>query len=120
VFGSIVSTAEKARDGAKRALSSQPPSPESAYQMLVRCFEDQQSWEGRHKTCKELMQEMLHFRYAGLQSCGACCGCSCGWGVAGSISKAPSLPSKPPFGAPPHPTPVPPACPAARAAAPAC
>ena len=37
VFGSIVSTAEKARDGAKRCLGSVPPSAAEAHATLVRC-----------------------------------------------------------------------------------
>ncbi len=63
MYGSIVSTAEKARDGAKRSLSSRPPSAESAYHMLVRCFEDQLGWENRFRTCKDIMAEMLHSRW---------------------------------------------------------
>lgn len=36
VYGSIVSTAEKARDGAKRSLGSHPPSATEAHSVLVR------------------------------------------------------------------------------------
>jgi hypothetical protein len=36
VYGSIVSTAEKARDGAKRCLGMQPPTAADAHLTLVR------------------------------------------------------------------------------------
>ncbi len=36
VYGSIVSTAEKARDGAKRCLGMQPPTAADAHMLLVR------------------------------------------------------------------------------------
>jgi hypothetical protein len=49
VYGSIVSTAEKSRDGAKRCLGLTPPTAQQAYDNLVRCLEDQAAWEGRAK-----------------------------------------------------------------------
>jgi hypothetical protein len=49
VYGSIVSTAEKSRDGAKRCLGLTPPTTQQAYDNLVRCLEDQAAWEGRAK-----------------------------------------------------------------------
>jgi hypothetical protein len=49
VYGSIVSTAEKSRDGAKRCLGMSPPTTQQAYDNLVRCMEDQAAWEARAK-----------------------------------------------------------------------
>ncbi|GAX74273.1 hypothetical protein CEUSTIGMA_g1722.t1 [Chlamydomonas eustigma] len=62
VYGSIVSTAEKARDGAKRSLGSYMPSVGEAYAMLLRGLEDQFIWDTRGKQAKELMSEMLKSR----------------------------------------------------------
>lgn len=49
VYGSIVSTAEKSRDGAKRQLGLHPPTTQQAYQNLIGCLEDQAVWEQRAK-----------------------------------------------------------------------
>ncbi|WIA33521.1 hypothetical protein OEZ86_006646 [Tetradesmus obliquus] len=62
VFGSIVSTAEKSRDGAKRCLGLVPPTTQAAYDNLLRCLEDQAAWEGRAKEAKDLMNAMLTSR----------------------------------------------------------
>ncbi|GLC41576.1 hypothetical protein PLESTM_001216400 [Pleodorina starrii] len=62
VYGSIVSTAEKARDGAKRCLGMQPPSAGDAHMLLVRALEEHLSWETRAKQCKDLLSEMLKSR----------------------------------------------------------
>lgn len=39
VYGSIVSTAEKARDGAKRCLGSYMPQALDSHQLLLRCVD---------------------------------------------------------------------------------
>ncbi|KXZ54862.1 hypothetical protein GPECTOR_4g934 [Gonium pectorale] len=62
VYGSIVSTAEKARDGAKRCLGMQPPTALDAHVTLVRALEEHLSWESRAKQCKDLLSEMLKSR----------------------------------------------------------
>lgn len=62
VYGSIVSTAEKARDGAKRSLSSQVPTAADAYATLNRALEEHFCWETRGKQCKELLAELLKSR----------------------------------------------------------
>ncbi|GLI67376.1 hypothetical protein VaNZ11_011557 [Volvox africanus] len=62
VYGSIVSTAEKARDGAKRCLGMSPPTAVDAHMLLVRALEEQLSWETRAKQCKDLLSEMLKSR----------------------------------------------------------
>lgn len=62
VFGTIVSTAEKARDGAKRQLGLRPPTAQAAFDALLRCLEDQHTWEQRAKASKELLNQMLHSR----------------------------------------------------------
>jgi hypothetical protein len=63
VYGSIVSTAEKARDGAKRTLGNfYAPSIQEAHHSLLRALEDFHIWEARSKQAKELMSEMLKSR----------------------------------------------------------
>ncbi|KAL3153768.1 hypothetical protein ABBQ32_013356 [Trebouxia sp. C0010 RCD-2024] len=62
VYGTIVSTAEKARDGAKRALGMQPPTVDQAHEQLIGALQDMQSWEARAKTAKELLNDMLKSR----------------------------------------------------------
>lgn len=47
IFGSIVSTAEKARDGAKRPLGSYLPHVADAHAVLLRTLEDAFAWESR-------------------------------------------------------------------------
>jgi hypothetical protein len=59
VYGTIVSTAEKARDGAKRQLGLRPPTAQAAFDALLRCLEDQHTWEQRAKSSKELLNNML-------------------------------------------------------------
>ncbi|KAK9841198.1 hypothetical protein WJX74_001758 [Apatococcus lobatus] len=62
VYGTIVSTAEKARDGAKRSLGFRPPSAQQAYDQLSAALQDQLNWETRAKQAKELLNEMLESR----------------------------------------------------------
>ncbi len=62
VYGSIVSTAEKARDGAKRQLGGTPPSAVASHMALVQALEDQASWEARARSAKELLNQMLQSR----------------------------------------------------------
>jgi hypothetical protein len=62
VYGSIVSTAEKARDGAKRQLGMRPPSVEGAFAALLGCLEDQAHWEARVHQAKALLKSMLESR----------------------------------------------------------
>jgi hypothetical protein len=64
VYGSIVSTAEKGRDGAKRALGSHTPSAAAAFDSLVSALEDQAALEARRAAAKELLAEMLASRRA--------------------------------------------------------
>lgn len=62
VYGTIVSTAEKARDAARRSLASQPPSPELAVDALVGALNEQTMWEARAKESRELLAQMLASR----------------------------------------------------------
>ncbi|KAK9806100.1 hypothetical protein WJX72_001362 [[Myrmecia] bisecta] len=62
VYGTIVSTAEKARDGAKRALGMRSPTAQQAHDQLMSALQDHQSWELRSKQAKELLKEMLGSR----------------------------------------------------------
>jgi hypothetical protein len=69
VYGTIVSTAEKARDGAKRQLGLRPPTAQAAFDALLRCLEEQATWEQRARASKELLNQV---RLGGLAG---------GWGV---------------------------------------
>jgi hypothetical protein len=62
VYGTIVSTAEKARDGAKRVLGSYLPQPVEAHHALHRALEDQAMWESRLAQARSLLGEMLKSR----------------------------------------------------------
>jgi hypothetical protein len=62
VYGTIVSTAEKARDGAKRQLGMRPPTAQAAFDALLRCLEEQHTWEQRSKASKDLLNRMLQSR----------------------------------------------------------
>lgn len=63
VYGSIVSTAEKARDGAKRQLGLRSaPTGQIAYETLMRALEDQAQWESRARQAKDLLNQMLKSR----------------------------------------------------------
>lgn len=62
VYGTIVSTAEKARDGAKRQLGMRPPTAQAAFDALMRCLEEQHTWEQRSKASKDLLNQMLQSR----------------------------------------------------------
>jgi hypothetical protein len=62
VFGTIVSTAEKGRDGAKRQLGGYTPSADAAFDALVAALEDQAALEARQHAAKELLAEMLRSR----------------------------------------------------------
>ena len=56
VYGSIVSTAEKARDGAKRNLGSYLPAATDAHHALLRALEEQYVWETRVTQARALLQ----------------------------------------------------------------
>ena len=58
VYGSIVSTAEKARDGAKRPLGDWHPSVQQSCQNLLEMLKDQSEWDARCKSAKSLLKEM--------------------------------------------------------------
>jgi hypothetical protein len=58
VYGTIVSTAEKARDGAKRQLGLRPPTAQAAFDALLRCLEEQATWEQRARASKELLNQV--------------------------------------------------------------
>mmetsp|Transcript_9701 Transcript_9701/g.26290 ORF Transcript_9701/g.26290 Transcript_9701/m.26290 type:complete len:665 (+) Transcript_9701:145-2139(+) len=62
VYGSIVSTAEKARDGARRALGNIVTPPEEGHLALLRALEEQQAWESKLQQAKNLLAEMLKSR----------------------------------------------------------
>jgi hypothetical protein len=62
IYGSIVSTAEKARDGAKRAVGREQPSAGAAFETLRMSLHEQAQWEARAQKAKELMKEMVHSR----------------------------------------------------------
>lgn len=62
VYGSIVSTAEKARDGAKRPLGEWTPSVQQAYQNLVEMLRDQAEWNTRYKNAKSLLKDLTAVR----------------------------------------------------------
>jgi len=64
VYGTIVSTAEKARDSAKRPLGSSAPGPEAALAYLSRALEEQERLEKGVAACKALAAEMLAGRRA--------------------------------------------------------
>ena len=59
VYGTIVSTAEKGRDAAHRALGAKPPSAEEAVEALVVALEDLVAWEKHARSSRELMSQML-------------------------------------------------------------
>lgn len=62
VYGSIVSTAEKAREAAKRPLGLRVPTASTAHEALVKALDDQRHWEDRAKTSKALLNRMLKSR----------------------------------------------------------
>ncbi|GAB4814795.1 hypothetical protein N2152v2_001841 [Parachlorella kessleri] len=62
VYGTIVSTAEKARDGAKRALGSRIPQVEPAHEQLVTHLRDLAAWDARARAARELLAEMVASR----------------------------------------------------------
>eukprot|EP00210_Caulerpa_lentillifera_P004712 g4496.t1 len=62
VYGSIVSTAEKARDGAKRPLGDWKPSVHQAYENLLHALTDQSEWTQRSKDARALLRELLSIR----------------------------------------------------------
>lgn len=73
VYGTIVSTAEKARDGAKRQLGLRPPTAQAAFDALLRCLEEQATWEQRARASKELLNQVRlgGWRVGGVWRCGA-------------------------------------------------
>ena len=62
MYGSIVSTAEKARDGAKRPLGSWQPTIKQAKENLLAALRDQRDWETRARKAKELLKCILEGR----------------------------------------------------------
>eukprot|EP00210_Caulerpa_lentillifera_P002504 g2401.t1 len=62
VYGSIVSTAEKARDGSKRALGDWTPTVHQAKSNLIDALKDQQEWDQRSKTARALLKDLLSMR----------------------------------------------------------
>jgi hypothetical protein len=64
VFGSIVSTAEKARDAAKRALGSWVPTPEGTMARILAGLKEQAELDTRLADGRALLAEMLAGRKA--------------------------------------------------------
>ena len=64
VFGSIVSTAEKARDAAKRGLGSWVPSPDATLARLLAALAEQEALDARLAEGRALLSEMLAGRKA--------------------------------------------------------
>lgn len=62
VYGTIVSTAEKARDGAKRPLGQYLPAAGDAHLALVRALEEQSLWDSRLQECRQLLSDLLKTR----------------------------------------------------------
>lgn len=62
VYGTIVSTAEKGRDAAHRALGTKPPSSEDAVEALVHALEEQSMWELHARSSRDLLAQMLESR----------------------------------------------------------
>jgi len=65
VYGTIVATAEKARDCAHRSLGMSLPNAEGAVAFLKGCLEDQAILEGQAKEARELMDDMVNSRKVG-------------------------------------------------------
>jgi len=71
MYGSIVSTAEKARDGAKRPLPSRaPPTTQRAHEALARALEDQAQWELRARQARDLLAALLRSRHEAAELAG--------------------------------------------------
>ena len=62
VYGSIVPTAEKARDSAHRALSAQLAPAEEALLALMTALGDQAQWELRLQEARSTLAEVLRTR----------------------------------------------------------
>lgn len=62
VYGTIVSTAEKARDAAHRALGSLVPNAEHAAEVLIDTLQDHQALELKAKLDREFLMRMLNSR----------------------------------------------------------
>ena len=62
IFGSIVSTAEKARDSAKKSLGTKRPNPREAHNMLNQALLSARDMEETIKRGKTLLAEMLNSR----------------------------------------------------------
>ena len=65
VYGTIVATAEKARDCAHRSLGMSLPNAEAAVAFLKGCLEDQAVLEGQAREARELMDDMVNSRKVG-------------------------------------------------------
>ncbi|KAK9824008.1 hypothetical protein WJX72_006929 [[Myrmecia] bisecta] len=59
IYGTIVSTAEKAREAAKRALGTQAPTVLQAHQALTSALQDHDSWQARAQQARQLLLELL-------------------------------------------------------------
>lgn len=62
IYGSIVSTAEKARDSAKRNLGHKQPTPSQGWEFLRLALTDQARWEKKHRKTKDCLNEILQVR----------------------------------------------------------
>eukprot|EP01025_Chloroclados_australasicus_P065657 TRINITY_DN8944_c1_g1_i2.p1 TRINITY_DN8944_c1_g1~~TRINITY_DN8944_c1_g1_i2.p1 ORF type:complete len:1698 (-),score=169.93 TRINITY_DN8944_c1_g1_i2:1184-6277(-) len=58
IFGSIVSTAEKAREGAKRMLGNQIPDAMAAFRTLLTGLEEFKIWKNYANDRRELLQDL--------------------------------------------------------------
>ena len=67
VYGTIVSTAEKARDAAHRALGCKAPSVEAAVETFISALEDHATATAQAKLSRELMSEILENRKASIE-----------------------------------------------------
>lgn len=62
IYGTIVSTAEKARDGAHRVLGGKLSSVQQAMDFFTSALEEQVMWEKKADKAKEIMEEMQESR----------------------------------------------------------
>ena len=62
VYGSIVSTAEKSRDAARKELGRAPPSIEMVYESFIQGLQEQQHLEKKKKRAKGYLEEMVKSR----------------------------------------------------------
>ena len=62
VYGTIVSTAEKARDAAHRVLGTKPPDAERAAESFISALEEQSITEAQAKASRDLLGKLLENR----------------------------------------------------------